>query len=255
MDEVAILLLVCLFIACLIAAAIGFGDALIAIPLLAFFIDVRLAIVLISFWGIFLNIANCWKYWAHLDFPYVKKVVLGGIPGVVLGSLLISILPLYWIEFVLGSFLFIYVGVKFCAEWRKGRCIEKMAENRPFPDRWLYFGGFNYGFFGGLISASGPISVILLEQTKHERESFIENFAATSLFLTIIKLGIFLGTGLFPTDLFGVFLIGIPLIFLACSCGYRITPKIPVETFRKIILGVLFIIAIRFLVESLSYIA
>jgi uncharacterized membrane protein YfcA len=116
----------------------------------------------------------------------------------------------------------------------------------------LYTGAASYGFLGGLIGASGPIFVVVLERTNHEREAFIANFALNSFVLTLFKAGIYAWTGLFPVDLWLIFLVGFPLIYVAIRCGHWVTPKIPKERFIVGILAILAVMAARFILMALA---
>ncbi|NMC06395.1 MAG: sulfite exporter TauE/SafE family protein, partial [Candidatus Lokiarchaeota archaeon] len=196
-------ILVVLFCSMFIGAAFGFGDALILIPFLTLIegVSVQASVVLATYWGILLNVMNIVKYRGFLDKPFLKKTIPIGLAGTILGSLLISIAPVEWIELVLGSFIAIYVAYKARVVARS-----RLHVHGPLANGWLYTGAASYGFLGGLIGASGPIFVVVLERTNHEREAFIANFAFNSFILTMIKVGIYAWTGLFPVDLWLIFL-------------------------------------------------
>nr|MDO8113222.1 sulfite exporter TauE/SafE family protein [Candidatus Sigynarchaeota archaeon] len=236
----AVWILIVLFFSMFIGAAFGFGDALILIPFLTLIVNVQSAVVLAAYWGVLLCVMNVLKYRGFLDKPFLKRTVPIGLVGTTIGSLLISVSPVAWIELILGVFIACYVIFK-------ARAMAKKTCHGPLADGWLYSGAFGYGFLGGLIGASGPVFVVILERTNHERESFIANFALNSFILTIFKVGIYAGTGLFPVDLWPIFLLGFPLIYVAIRCGHRVTPKISKEKFIIGILAILAIMAIRFI--------
>jgi len=254
MDQLFILLF--LVISCFIGATLGFGDSLVLIPLVSIILDTRTAVVLVAFWGILLACSNAISYRKFFDKEFLKRNLIPGIPGIILGSFMIVTSPLTWINIVLGSFVLGFVLYKFISiqrkkKWEKNNPDTKPLENTTLPNSVLIFGGFSYAFLGGLIGASGPINVILLERTGHHRESFIANFALTSCLLSTIKLGIYLGNGLFPMDLLLIYLLGIPIVFLVSAIGHKVTPKIPKEKFQLIVLVVLLIIAIRLIISAI----
>jgi uncharacterized membrane protein YfcA len=232
-----------------LGAAFGFGDALILIPFLTLIegVSVQASVVLATYWGILLNVMNAVKYRGFLDRPFLKKTIPIGLVGTILGSLLISIAPVAWIELVLGAFIAAYVIYK-------ARVLAREASHvySPLLDGWLYAGTFSYGFLGGLIGASGPVFVVILERTNHERESFIANFGFNSFVLCIFKIGIYASTGLFPVDLWLIFLIGFPLIYIAIRCGHWVTPRIPKGKFIVGILAILAVMAARFIVMAIA---
>lgn len=245
----------------LIAATLGFGDALILIPLISLMIDTRDAIVLSGFWGIILNFANYIRNRSHIDKTYLKYVIPLGIPGTILGSLLIGIAPLAILSLFLGIFIIGFIGLKITGKVDGEPLIlinkEALSENefntqlktqKTPPPLVLSLGGFTYGFLGGLIGASGPVNVMLLQATHHEKQSFISTFAATSMSITVFKLAIYLGTGLFPFDLIYVYLLGIPTIILASYFGHHLSQIIPRKNFQIFVLILLGIIAIRMII-------
>lgn len=258
MEEILLILLILAF-AMLIGAILGFGDSLIFIALTAIFLDVRIAIVLASFWSIFLSTFNAINYRHFYDKVFLKKQIIPGITGIIIGSFLLVISSLQWVVLSLGVFVLIYVIAKF-NNIRKDRNIKiedvegydsVIIDNKNINNLIFYTGAFSYGFLSGLIGASGPINVVLLEKTGHERESFIANFSLASLIVSPFKLGIYLWNGLFPIEFIGVFLVGIILIFVLTRVGHWLTPKIPKEKFKFLILILLLIISIRLILVSI----
>lgn len=224
---------------------------------MAFFIDLRVAIILSGFWSVLLSSLNAIKYRDQFDKKFWKKYVIPAVVGGIIGSSLIIIAPVQLLQLCLSVFIIIYITAKL-AEIKKTRKIisetgvfinEKTVESIPSP--LFYTTAFSYGFLGGLIGAAGPINVVLLERTGHERESFIQNFAVASLTVGSVRLSIYLLNGLFPIDYFLVFLLGFPVIYLATKLGHAITPKIPKQTFQILVLILLLIIAIRLLLSAL----
>lgn len=259
MEDILLILLIVAF-AFFVGACFGFGDSLIFIALTtAIFLDVRIAIVLASFWSIFLSIFNAINYRHYWDKKFIKKHCIPGIIGIIIGSFLLVISSLRWLELSLGIFVMLYVITKF-NNIRKDRILNSKEtksftnsnnENKDLSNMLFYTGAFSYGFLSGLIGASGPINAVLLERTGHERERFIANFSLASIIVSPFKLGIYVYNGLFPIEYIGVFLVGIILIFVLTRVGHWLTPKIPKEKFYFLILILLLIISMRLIVFSI----
>lgn len=256
--EICIIILIVLSFATIVAAALGFGDILIFTAIIALFISIQSVIVLMAFWSVWTSIFNALKYRKYIDKVFVKKNVPTGIIGAILGSLLIIVAPLRWIELFLGCFILLYTTYK-SLEIKKERRLNPETNGefeiiiKEISDPVFYVGAFSYGFFGGLIGASGPINVVLLERSGHQKESFIANFAICSVIISIFKLGIYLGSGLFPFAFFVVYLAGFIVIVFSIKLGHAMTPKISKEKFQFCILVLLIIIGIRLIVNSLLY--
>jgi len=242
------IILLAVFISSFIYGLIGFGDALILIPILTLFISIQSAVVLVNLWGVVPSLLNLIKYFKFIDKKFFFRGVITGIPGVFVGTLLIVILPLRWIELTLGLFVLVYSTRKIIKFRNKNKPEDDMIDNsgkQHLPNSVLVVGGFSYGFFGALIGAAGPINIALLENTGHHREEFIGNFAAISTVFGLIRIPLYLTQHIFPTEYLLVFLIAFPVIFIATKIGHLITPKIKVESFQLIIHLMLFISSIR----------
>jgi len=246
MNELIILLTI--FISSFIYGLIGFGDALILIPVLTLFISIQSAVVLVNLWGVIPSLLNLIQYFKFIDKKFFIRGVITGIPGVLVGTLLIVILPLRWIELTLGLFVLVYSTLKIFKYGKKNKSEDNIIDNsdeKNLPNSILIVGGFSYGFFGALIGAACPINIALLENTGHHREEFIGNFAAISTVFGLIRIPLYLTQGIFPTEYLLVFFIAFPVIFIATKIGHFITPKIKVESFQLIIHIILFISSIR----------
>ena len=249
------IILLAVFISSFIYGLIGFGDALILIPILTLFISIQSAVVLVNLWGVVPSLLNLIKYFKFIDKKFFFRGVITGIPGVFVGTLLIVILPLRWIELTLGLFVLVYSTlkiIKFRNKYEKtpGSKIIDKPDEHYLPNSVLVIGGFSYGFFGALIGAAGPINIALLENTGHHREEFIGNFAAISTVFGLIRIPLYLTQHIFPTEYLLVFLIAFPVIFIATKIGHWITPKISVYSFQLIIHIMLFISSIRTILQT-----
>ena len=249
MNEFWILAVV--FVSSFVFGLIGFGDALIFIPLATPFIGIQKAVIIVTIWGFFPTILNLIHYRHNLDKKFIIRGILTGIPGTFIGTLLIAYANLRWVELLLGCFILIYSSVKIYEVLKKRKEIEEeVLIKKEIPELVLIAGGFSYGFFGGLIGASGPINVALLEGTGHYREDLIGNFAAVSFAMVLLKVPMYIATDIFPKDLLLILLLGIPIIFIASKLGHYITPKISVEKFRLIILSILLLVALRSILSN-----
>jgi len=184
--------LIAIFFSSTVYGIIGFGDALILIPILAPIIGIKEAVILVNIWGTFPALLNYIKYKEFLDRGYFLRIVSLGIPATILGTYLIINIRLEWIELILGVFILIYSSLKLVNYVKRQSQIEMEKEiNTTSP--LILFGGFSYGLLTGLIGAAGPINVALLEKTGHYRESFIGNFAAIGTVLSVSRIPFYLG--------------------------------------------------------------
>jgi hypothetical protein len=229
---------------------IGFGDALVLIPIITPIIGVRNAVILVNMWGTFPALLNFMKYRKFLDKGFFYRFLSLGVPATILGTFFLINIQVEWIELILGCFILVYSSLKLINYFKNPEAIEvKNQLNTTHPI--IFFGGFTYGLLTGLISAAGPINVAILEKTGHYRESFIENFAAIGTILSISRIPFYFTENVFPYELILMFLFAFPIIFLGTKLGHKITPKIPVKKFQIIVFCFLVIVGLRSIIFSI----
>jgi uncharacterized membrane protein YfcA len=244
------LLLIAIFFSSMVYGLVGFGDALILIPIIAPFILINNAVILVNLWGILTALLNFIKYRKLLDKEYFIRFLSLGIPATILGTFFLVEIRLEWIELIFGIFVFGYSTLKLYQYLKKEESVEIMNQIKS-TSPLIVLGGFSYGLLSALISAVGPLNVAMLEKTGHYKESFIENFAAIGFFLSIARIPFYFTTNIFPYDLIILFVLGFPVIFLGTKLGQYLTPKIPIKTFQLIIFCFLIVIGIKSIVTSI----
>lgn len=239
----------------MIYGIIGFGDALVLIPIITPIIGIKNAVILVNLWGTFPALLNFIKYREFLDKDYFYRFLSLGIPATIFATYLIIDIRFEWIELFFGIFVLTYSSIKLI-QYIKNRFnskdIEKILEIKISSSSSLtIIGGFSYGLLTGLISAAGPINVAMLEKTGHYRESFIGNFAAIGTMLSISRIPFyFFEDGIFPYDLLLLFIFAFPIIFLGTKIGHQITPKIPIIKFQIIIFCFLLGVSLKSIITS-----
>jgi len=242
--------LIAIFFSSMVYGVIGFGDALVLIPIITPIIGIKNAVILVNIWGILTALLNFIKYRDLLDKGYFIRFLSLGIPATIFGTFLLIDIRLEWIELILGIFILSYSTLKlyrYSKEKEEFELKERLNTTSPL----IYAGGFSYGFLSALISAVGPLNVAMLERTGHYREHFIENFAAIGFSLSIVRTPFYFITDIFPYDLVLLFILGFPIIFLGTKFGQKLTPKIPVKKFQVAVFCFLLVISINSIVSSI----
>ena len=244
------LTLIAIFFSSTVYGLIGFGDALILIPIITPLIGIKNAVILVNLWGILTAFLNFIKYRKLLDIGYFIRFLSLGIPATIFGTFLLIEIKIEWIELILGIFIFGYSTLRLYQYFKKKDEIElKSLINTTSP--LIIAGGLSYGLLAALISAVGPLNVAMLEKTGHYRENFIENFAAIGFFLSIARTPFYFTTNIFPYDLFLLFLLGFPIIFLGTKFGQHLTPKIPIKAFQVVVFCFLIVISVKSITTSI----
>jgi len=233
----------------MVYGVIGFGDALILIPIITPIIGIKNAVILVNLWGILTALLNFVKYRELLDKGYFIRFLALGIPATIFGTFLFIEIRLEMIELILGAFILGYSTLKLYHYSKRKEDIEfekRLNSTSPL----ILAGGFSYGLLSALISAVGPLNVAMLEKTGHYRENFIGNFAAIGFSLSIARTPFYFITDIFPYELLILFLLGFPIIFLGTKFGQRLTPKIPIKTFQVLVFCFLIVIGLKSVITS-----
>jgi len=228
---------------------IGFGDALVLIPIITPLIGPKNAIILVNLWGILTALLNFIKYRKLLDKAYFIRFLSLGIPATIFGVFLFIESGAEWIELILGIFILSYSTLKLYQYLKKNDEIQ--FENRLNSTSPLIIaGGFSYGLLTTLISAAGPLNVAMLEKTGHYKENFVGNFAAIGFSLSIARTPFYFIANIFPYELLILILLGFPIIFLGTKFGQRLTPKIPIKAFQVVVFCFLIVIGLTSIITS-----
>lgn len=140
------------FVATFIRSAFGFGEALIAVPLLAFFIPLQVAAPLAVLVSITIAAIIVAQDWRKIHFRSAGWLVFSTVFGIPLGLVLLTSSYQTAVRVVLGSLI-----VAFSAYSLIGRKPPQLLrDNRA----WLVGCGFCAGILGGAYGMNGPPLVI-----------------------------------------------------------------------------------------------
>ncbi len=103
-------ILICLIalVAGFIQGLSGFGSVLVALPLLAMFLDLKIAVPLVSIWGMTINTILLVQLRAHLRRQNILPLVVAAIPGIPLGVYILKYADVRFLELLLGGLLVIF---------------------------------------------------------------------------------------------------------------------------------------------------
>ncbi len=241
MDSTILIIILCIvFISTLTRSTFGFGDALIAMPLLALFIDIKIATPLIALIAFFIAISILIKNWKKVEFKSAWRLILASLFGIPIGLWFLDDINEDIIKFVLGIivlFFAIYSLLKPKLHKLKG---EKYS--------WIF--GFIAGVLGGAYNTNGPPIVIYSSLKKWNPQNFratLQGYFFITGIMVVAGHGI---AGNYTDKVLRYFAYCLPVVILAVILGARINKKIPVERFHKYIYIILVILGIMLIINS-----
>jgi len=170
----------------------GSGAAFASTPLLALILEPALAVGMMLPLLMVMDVTNLKPYWKKWDWPNVKVLILGAIPGSIVGALIFHVTSPDAFRLMIGS-----VAIGFLLYEAAKKIGLLTIRPRPFNAK---IGGF-WGFIAGITSfishAGGPaVAVHLLSQkmdkTTYQATSVIVFWAANWMkFVPYFWLGVF----------------------------------------------------------------
>jgi len=128
----------------------GFGAALVAMPLLTLFLDVRTAVPLYMLHGIIITGYLSFQLRRHLDWQKIQPLLLGSLPGIVVGIYALKRFDSSNLQVTMGVFIFLYALYSLTCR----------PQPKELAAHWSYVAGFFTGAISSAFSAGGPPAVI-----------------------------------------------------------------------------------------------
>ncbi|MGA8621611.1 MAG: sulfite exporter TauE/SafE family protein [Candidatus Sulfotelmatobacter sp.] len=216
-----------MFLATLIRSAFGFGEALVAVPLLAFCIPLEVAAplaVLVSITVAGIVVVQDWKKIHLFSASWLVLATLFGIP---LGLLLLTSSHQRMVKATLGVII-----VMFSAYALIGRTtLELKSDSRA----WLLACGFCAGVLGGAYGMNGPPLVIYGAMRRWSAQHFRATLQGYFLPASIIGMAGYWAAGLCTAAVTHFYLLSLPVTLLGVFLGRVINHHMHGEAFLKYI--------------------
>jgi uncharacterized membrane protein YfcA len=229
-----------LFFSTFVRSAVGFGDALLAMPRLALFINLRMATPLVGLMGMMISTGILITNWRTTDFRAAWRLNLASFAGIPLGLILLTLAPEAPVKIALGLMLVLYGLYNLLTPGLPVLQNERLAY--PF--------GFVAGILGGAYNTSGPPIVIYGALRRWPPDNFRATLQGYFFFSSILILAGQGLAGLWTWPVVQLFLYSMPLIVLGIYLGGKVNGRLPKALFRQLIFGLLIIVGIVFLVPN-----
>jgi len=210
-------------------AVSGFGFALIGTPLVAVLVGPKEAVVGLTMIGVLLVAQLSLRGRGHVDGPTVGVVTVSAIVGMPLGLLVLvraddRVLTFAIAIAVIGFSLLLWRGARFPA----GRGTDATA-------------GFTAGILSTSTGTSGPPIVIALSAKQLEPPVFRATISAIFLVQGSAALVLFALGEQITREALSVALAGLPGVLVGSIVGERGFRRLDTSTFRRVVLGMLFL--------------
>ena len=247
-DVTTLHVLFVIFIATLIRSAFGFGEALVAVPLLAFYIPLNLAAPLAVLVSITIASIVVVQDWKKIHLRSTAWLVLSTLAGIPLGLQLLTSSHQSAVKAALGVIIIMF-SVYSLLGTRLGRTpLELRRDSRG----WLLACGFCAGVLGGAYGMNGPPLVIYGTMRRWSAQHFRATLQGYFLPASIIGMGGYWLAGLWVPAVTHYYLVSLPVTLLAVVVGRVINHRMHGETFLKYIYAGLAGIGVLLLAQAIK---
>jgi uncharacterized protein len=220
----------------------GFGSVLVALPLLALFMDFNTAVPLVSTWGMTINLILVVQLRPHLRLQHIGPLTVAALPGIPLGVYILTHVAVRVLELLLGGLLVVF-SLYFL--WSGGK-------TRQLSRGWAYVAGFSSGILGGSLASSGPPVIVYTALQAWPKEEIKSTLTGYFFLSGLVIIAVQTISGLFTPEVLNLSLFSIPFIVLGVFLGSAIYYRLATARYRQIVVGLITILGLLTLIKALG---
>ena len=213
------------FTATLIRSALGFGEALIAVPLLAFVLPVTVVAPTAALVSITVAAVVLVQDRRHVHAQSAVRLVLSTLVGIPLGLLLLRTGSEVMVKGGLGL-----VVAAFALSGLRRRWTYELPDDRF---AWLF--GFSAGVLGGAYGMNGPPLVVYGSLRRWSPERFRATLQGYFLPASLIGMAGYWAAGLWTASVSRYYLLSLPAVLPAIAVGRALNQRVDTRRFSFLI--------------------
>jgi len=235
-------LLIC-FVATLVRSTFGFGEALIAVPLLILFVPIEVAVPLSVLLSIFIALVVVIQDHRKIEFKSAKWLILYALLGIPVGFVLLFFARKFWIEMLLGILLLVHSSFVLFGSGKF---------KKTYNDRILLFVcGFLSGVFGGAYGINGPPLVVYGQLRGWNANRFRATLQAYFFVASTVSVLGYAYKGLITREVLTDFLYVLPMAIPTIFLGRYLNNELKNNHFYKYIYIGLFGMGLFLIIQTL----
>lgn len=218
-----------------VQAAIGFGSALLAMPLLASLIGLRRAVPFFAMVTLTAEFIMVLRYRKSIRPRNIRPLLVGSLTGIPFGIAMIGRLPEAFMLSVLGVLILAYVAY----------VVIKPGRLRLHGAGWGYAFGVIGGFLSGAFNTAGPPYVVYGTANGWPPDEFKANLQSVFIFGSLSSLVGHTLAGNMSWDLAAVYGLALPGFALGMLAGFWLGRVIRPDHFRVVVLVILTVLGLN----------
>ncbi len=244
MNTLVIHVIVVVFIATLIRSSFGFGEALVAVPLLALRMPIQVAAPLAVLVSITIAAAVVVQDWRDIHLRSASWLVVASLAGIPVGLWLLTRVDERFVKGGLAVTL-----ISFSIYSLRDRAPWHLATDRL---AWLLGCGFVAGVFGGAYGMNGPPLVVYGSLRRWSAAHFRATLQAYFLPASVIGMVGYWIAGLWVPLVTRYYLVSLPGILVATLLGRAIHRRLHKRAFIRYVYVGLLVMGIALLGQALA---
>ncbi len=221
LDGPTLLVLAVIFVATLIRSAFGFGEALVAVPLLALLMPVKVAVPLAVLLSITVAGIVLAQDWQKVHFGPALWLVLATLFGIPLGLYVLKAVAEPVVKATLAVIIIAFSSY----------CLLRRSPFELTHDRYSWLFGFIAGVLGGAYGMNGPPLVVYGTLRRWSPEHFRATLQGYFLPASLIGMAGYWWDGLWVRDVTRYFLLSLPVAVVAIVLGRMINQRMKSQRF------------------------
>lgn len=214
-----------IFAATLAQSTLGFGLALVAMPLLTLILSLQTTAPLVALVGTTTGLIIVAQDWREIDLIASWRLILAAIAGVPVGLWVLVMAPPALVTRVLGVLLILYSLYQL---------LRPSLMTLPHSG-WAYLCGFIAGVLGGAYNIGGPPIVIYGTLRRWLPLRFRATLQSYFLAVGLFVLAGHAWAGLWTAEVWRLFLLSLPGMFLATFLGRHFNQRLPTAQFERLL--------------------
>jgi uncharacterized membrane protein YfcA len=214
-----------IFLAALIKATLGFGESLLAMPLLTLMLGLPTATPLVGLVAATLTLLMLGSSWRKIDLRSTWRLLGAAALGVPIGVLLVRLAPAVLATRLLGVML---IGFGLFSLFRP--TLITLAH-----PAWSYVFGFCAGVLGSAYNTAGPPMVLYSAARRWPADRFRATMQSVFLPISLLVLLSHALGGLWSPWVFELYALSLPLLLLAIWLGEQLSRRMAGQRFDRLV--------------------
>lgn len=229
-----------LFFATLVRAAIGFGEALVAVPILALIVPIRIAAPVAVLISITVAATILVQDWRHVQLRSASRLILATLVGTPLGLLLLTRIPTDLVKACLGLAILAFSSYS----------LVRQHPAKLRDDRFAWVFGLAAGVLGGAYGMNGPPLAVYGTLRGWSTQRFRATLQGYFLPASMMAMAGYWVAGLWNSEVTHYYLVSLPGVIIAMSFGQMITGRMNTSRFLRCVNVGLIVVALVLLAQS-----